>query len=323
MDDTETIIDGGKIITGSVTANQIAANAVTADKIKAGAVIAGKIAAGSITADKLSIYDSNNYAQLNDGTATYWGFTADTTADGHWYTMNTIGRDRYISQILDCKGGETFRISGQISTSAKGNTSNGGTDSVYVGTAIGLYCYNDAGTSVGIVYSTRVTGTSAATATSFDDVVTISTSARRFRVFVQTNSFGNFSGTIKVRNIKVYKMTGGELIVDGAITADKINVNNLAAINSNLGTLTAGTIDASKVTVNNIDATKITVNKIQGSQINVSSINIGDLAGEIGGTNLLQKSSTLIAGSDSNGNSNATTDGGYGGAVKQIETTDA
>lgn len=287
LDDTETIIDGGKIITGSVTANQIAANAVTADKIKAGAVIAGKIAAGSITADKLSIYDSNNYAQLNDGTATYWGFTADTTADGHWYTMNTIGRDRYISQILDCKGGETFRISGQISTSAKGNTSNGGTDSVYVGTAIGLYCYNDAGTSVGIVYSTRVTGTSAATATSFDDVVTISTSARRFRVFVQTNSFGNFSGTIKVRNIKVYKMTGGELIVDGAITADKINVNNLAAINSNLGTLTAGTIDASKVTVNNIDATKITVNKIQGSQINVSSINIGSLAGEIGGTNLL------------------------------------
>ena len=44
---------------------------------------------------------------------------------------------------------------------------------------------------------------------------------------------------------------------------------------------------------------------------------------EIGGTNLLQKSSTLIAGSDSNGNSNATVDGGYGGAVKQIETTSA
>ena len=35
LDDTETIIDGGKIITNSITANQIAANAVTAEKIDA------------------------------------------------------------------------------------------------------------------------------------------------------------------------------------------------------------------------------------------------------------------------------------------------
>lgn len=54
MDDTETIIDGGKIITGSIDANSINANAITADKIAANAVTAGKVAAGAITADKIA-----------------------------------------------------------------------------------------------------------------------------------------------------------------------------------------------------------------------------------------------------------------------------
>ena len=43
LDDTTTVIDGGNIITGTVTANQIASNSITADKIAAGAVTVGKI----------------------------------------------------------------------------------------------------------------------------------------------------------------------------------------------------------------------------------------------------------------------------------------
>lgn len=47
-DDTTTVIDGGNIITGSVTATQIAANAVTTEKLNANAVTAGKLATDSI-----------------------------------------------------------------------------------------------------------------------------------------------------------------------------------------------------------------------------------------------------------------------------------
>lgn len=50
----KTLINGGKIYTGSVTASQIAASAVTADKIATNAVIAAKISAGAVTSDKLS-----------------------------------------------------------------------------------------------------------------------------------------------------------------------------------------------------------------------------------------------------------------------------
>lgn len=50
IDDTTTVIDGGNIITGTVTANQIAANAVTAEKIDVNDLFAQNInATGSIT----------------------------------------------------------------------------------------------------------------------------------------------------------------------------------------------------------------------------------------------------------------------------------
>ena len=50
----KTYINGGKIYTGTVTANQLAANSVVADKIATNAVTALKIAAGAISADKLA-----------------------------------------------------------------------------------------------------------------------------------------------------------------------------------------------------------------------------------------------------------------------------
>lgn len=50
----KTYINGGKIYTGTVTANQLAASSVTAGKIAANAISAGNIVAGAITTDKLS-----------------------------------------------------------------------------------------------------------------------------------------------------------------------------------------------------------------------------------------------------------------------------
>lgn len=50
----KTLINGGKIYTGSVTATQIAANAITTEKIAASAVNADKIAASAITSAKIA-----------------------------------------------------------------------------------------------------------------------------------------------------------------------------------------------------------------------------------------------------------------------------
>ena len=50
----KTKIDGSKIYTGSVAADQIAANAIIAGKISAGAVTAAKIATNAVTSEKIA-----------------------------------------------------------------------------------------------------------------------------------------------------------------------------------------------------------------------------------------------------------------------------
>ena len=49
-----TVIDGGAIKTGTITADKIAAGTITADKIAAGTITANKIAAGTITANEIA-----------------------------------------------------------------------------------------------------------------------------------------------------------------------------------------------------------------------------------------------------------------------------
>ncbi len=51
----------------------------------------------------------------------------------------------------------------------------------------------------------------------------------------------------------------GDILIDGTVVADKLNVNQLSAISGDLGTLTAGTIDATDVDIENL-----TVNNIAG-----------------------------------------------------------
>lgn len=68
--------------------------------------------------------DSSNYSQLNDASASYWDFTVDGTADGHWYTSKNPRRDQFISDNFDCYGSKKFRIQFEISTSLQANTTN-------------------------------------------------------------------------------------------------------------------------------------------------------------------------------------------------------
>ena len=189
-------------VNAQTTANTAKSNAATAQST---ANTANSTANTALTNTKLQS-DITNYAQLNDDTASYWGFTADNTADGHWYTMNSLSRDKFISGWHQCKGGETFKISFEISTSCMGNVTWGETETTYRGTAIGLYGYNAAGTSTGISYSTRVMASADAPATTVSCTARVYSSARKFRVFVQTETWAYMSGTIKIRNVRVEKI---------------------------------------------------------------------------------------------------------------------
>ena len=182
---------------------------------------AASIANYSLKPVKLAVHDYANYSQLNRHTAASWGFSVDTTdANGAIYTMTTLARNKFISEEFPCSGGEKFIITYEISTSCKGNSTSGGTDSTYRGTAIGLYGYQKANktTSAGIAYSTRVTGTADAPWTKVSSVVTTPTAARFFYVFVQTESWGNFSGSIRIRNLEVRRASGLDNAGDEILT---------------------------------------------------------------------------------------------------------
>lgn len=172
--------------------------------------------------------DPMNYSKLNESTSDYWGFTYDGTADGRWYTMKTLSRDKFISGYYECMGGESFNIEFEISTSVKGNSTNGGTDSTYKGTAIGLYGFDAQKQSVGINYSTRTTATAAAPATKISSVVSVPANSRYFRVFLQTESWGNFSGTLKIRNVIVSRIKAIETRMSSAETSIRQNANDIS-----------------------------------------------------------------------------------------------
>ena len=172
--------------------------------------------------------DPMNYSQLKEDTADYFGFTYDNTADGKWYTVKTLSRDKFISGYYECMGGESFNIEFEISTSVKGNSTNEGTDSTYKGTAIGLYGFNAQKQSVGINYSTRTTATAAATATKISSVVSVPVNSRYFRVLLQTESWGNFSGTLKIRNVIVSRIKAMETRISSAETAIQQNTNDIS-----------------------------------------------------------------------------------------------
>jgi hypothetical protein len=153
--------------------------------------------------------DPTNYSQLNDNTASYWGFTADNTSDGHWYTINNLARNVYISNHYECSGGEVFAISYEISTSCYARL-NALSESQaimgYAGTTIGIVTSDDNGSSsFDYIYAQRVTASADAPVVKISSQVVIPNRARKFRVFVQTEAWSDFSGTIKVRNVSVRK----------------------------------------------------------------------------------------------------------------------
>ena len=199
------------------------------------------IKANSITADRLSISDFTNYAQLNNNTATKYGFTKQADeANGAWFKRTAgMGRDIAISEWHTCNGGESLRVKFDMSTSIKGNSTSGGTDSSYRGSTIMIFAADGTGKVLGYIQSLRYTNT---TVNGASTTITLPSGARKFRVYLQTDSYGNWSGEIKIRNVQVTKMASGELIVDGSITATKIASRTITADKIQAGAITANMI---------------------------------------------------------------------------------
>ncbi|KQS79494.1 hypothetical protein ASG25_13345 [Rhizobium sp. Leaf384] len=292
-------------LTGTVSANQIAANSITSSKIaadaittahiQAGAVKADQIAANAITAKQLTLMDMGNlvlngdFSQLDAGwTGTGgWDFFIEGTAsssvnafarklvnaagtfnlyqDGQW-AVNP-GEEYYIEAWTQCSGsgGAVANLRLQLQFQDTNATA-----SAYVR-----------------IPDVAINGTKGWSKTMGSVVVPATvggnpTVKARFWAEVRDVTGAN-GGSIRLGKVFVRRMNNAELIVDGAITGDKITANAISSdkIAANAITsdkISANAITASKIAAGSIDTDKLAANAITADKLDANAVTAQKIA---------------------------------------------
>lgn len=213
----------------------------------------GKIGNCSIENGCLVLGDTMNYANLNANTYGNYGFKLVADGNNNPWFQHSPQRDIPISPVnynsYKCNGGEWFRIEFEFASTVQATTTDSYGANTYVNINIGLYGKKTNGAICWFIpFGGR--SNSSGTVQKVSTAVQLGSDVRSFSVCIQCAGSGTFSGTLKIRNVSVYRMMGNELIVDGAITAAKIK---------------SGEVTSDKIAANAITSDKITTNNIAGT----------------------------------------------------------
>lgn len=213
----------------------------------------GKIGNCSIENGRLVLGDTMNYANLNANTYGNYGFKLVADGNNNPWFQHSPQRDIPISPVdynsYKCNGGEWFRIEFEFASTVQATTTDSYGANTYVNINIGLYGIKTNGAFCWFIpFGGR--SNSSGTVQKVSTAVQLDSDVRSFSVCIQCAGSGTFSGTLKIRNVSVYRMMGNELIVDGAITAAKIR---------------SGEVTSDKIAANAITSDKITTNNIAGT----------------------------------------------------------
>lgn len=221
----------GKIGANAVTALQIAANAITADKITSGAITSAKIDANAITSDKLSshsvtadklfVRDQTNLwgNQYFDPGGPMIGQATDEPAMAG--KCRLIGaRDHYDTlYTIEVTEGEQFVIEADCKRINGSEKLNGG---IY-------FTEQDSGDPWWHYPPNLVKdyGNGWQRLRWYTEVP--DKARHRAGLFFQINQWEPYSTQWLISNVTWRRRNAGEMIVDGSITADKVNVASLTA----------------------------------------------------------------------------------------------
>lgn len=238
-----------KLAAGAVDADKVAANAITSAKIAAGAVTADQLAANSVTASKMVITDLTNLVpdpELQDAAAwelyTGWSVVPASSALGFKSTGALVfsgapgaaGTAR--SKRFTVEGGATYYVERQSSTALS---------------LVRVYWEDGAGGYLSFAALSAATGLVSGT------VMAPVNAKRGYLYFATAAGAPNSVGGLIVR-----RRSGGELIVDGAITADKVAANAVTADAIAANAITAAKIAAGAISAREIAAGAITTEKL-------------------------------------------------------------
>ena len=228
-------ISGGNMMAGSIGTNELAANSITAGKIQAGAVTATQVAAGAITTDKLLVTGRgralNDDPQCSDITAWVADSGAIAVATGAGApsgatVLRATNVTRFYSRNFAVEAGKSYKVSLWARQTS-------GSGVMYVR----LYCYNTAGTLISYQVSgiTPTTGpleglTVPAAWTRYSGVITPGAGSVVAQVVMHLN--WSAAGVSDLTDLRCEEYIGADLIVDGSITASKIDSRGLTIRNA-------------------------------------------------------------------------------------------
>lgn len=262
-------ITAAQIATGAITADELAANSVIAGKVAAGAIAADQIAAGAVVASKLAVADFTNQvpdSEMQDiaswvrsSSSAIVHYPASPRSDArslgsflYDHSANPTAADHYLysRSFFPCTPGDEIFASGQVIRS-------GGT-TIRALLQLLFYDKNDVILATGGYQTVASINTTANTATPYSGIVTVPAGAfqARFRYYVYAAA-GETDGDLYLMAPVARFRAKGELIVDGAITANKIS---------------AGAVTADAIAANAIVASKIAAGEITGTKLAATGI---------------------------------------------------
>lgn len=202
---------------------------------------------GTLNASQIRVGDFTEYHDLTSETYSRYGFSIVADGNNNPWFQHTPQRDIQISpgqgyNSYKCNGGGTYHIEFEVSSTVQSSEADNYGKNTYVNINIGLYGVNTSGSNVWYI-PTGCRSNSSGSVQKVSTSVYLASDVRSFATFIQCAGFGTFSGTLKIRNISIRRMADSALIVDGSITADKINVSQLSAISADLGSITGGSIN--------------------------------------------------------------------------------
>lgn len=248
---------------------------LNAGKINAGYIDAARIDAGTITAQKLAIGDITNYASGSDfenAALVPWGIASPlfriSNGDQQSGTQclvvdpdSSVRVANWLPSNVEVKQGDQL----YLELWARGVSGFNGT-----GSNSKLSVRGQSGLVGALTYdSTSITGTWAKYST------TVTIPAGNTSVYFDLRA-DHTAGSLRIDNIVIRRMNGGELIVDGAITALKIAANQVDTNHLQANAVTANKIEAGAITTVKLAAGAVDADKIKANSISADKITLGN-----------------------------------------------
>lgn len=273
----ELIVDGvitaDKVAANAISSEKIAANAVDAAKIAAGAVNASHIAADSITAEKLVVSSPTNlipdtYGWTDRANAGSWrraGFSFNTTSGSAWLQHK---RSVVLDTLFEIRAGTRYLFSVEMTSQTDG----------------ARQVFEVVKEDSTPFSPRRFLGSFA---TSSDDYrlytneIEFETSERvRLKVWANDNQAASTGGYMWIRTPSLRAMAQGELIVDGAVTAQKVAASAITANHLAANSVTTAKVAAGAIAAEHLSAGAITVGKIQDGAVTGDKIAATTITGD-------------------------------------------